>query len=429
MNTNATVASPTNNSNTSTRMQQTCRLLTLPPELRDDITEMAVNNIPRDRVDLLTAIPPGNGLLCACRQTYQETKCLYEDARHRYWADTKFTIARNVLLTSSRVHFTASNLFIIRHIHFTTSIHELSRLRKYSHNIDFIEEIGSFGHDVRFERRTPGPGSLCDVVWCPIGPDRTSSQIMMSVSRGKYSFGRGFAATFSSEETSDGMMTRDMDTVIDIGQGMKTTQSDNQNSPFLELPPELRNNIYELAFATTAGPVNLFDASPPNKALLVVSIQIRNEAASLFKWRYWRTTTFQCTSSSYSKAMGTSRPLPFREEDLQWIRDMYFFCTTTQLARFQPDFSRNFPRYPSVAGLKFHRQPGGWWICESVDGVAAQQTQGHSRLAMLCLTGSVIMLPDTGVSDVLVAKEQKFDRISKSELVTLLSHELQFEEG
>ncbi|KAK5737830.1 hypothetical protein LTR17_006478 [Elasticomyces elasticus] len=221
-----------------------------------------------------------------------------------------------------------------------------------------------------------------------------------------------------------------METGINIGQGMKTTQSDNQTSPLLELAPELRNSIYELAFATTAGPVNLFDASPPNKALLVVCTQIRNEAASLFKWGYWRTTTFHCTSSSHSKVMGTARRLPFREADLQWIRDMYFFCTTTQLARFQPDFSRDFPGYPSVAGLKFDRQPGGWWTCESVDGVDAKQRQGHPRLAMLCLSGSVIMLPDTGVLDLAVAKEQKFDRISKSELVTLLGHKLQFlEEG
>ncbi|KAK4895295.1 hypothetical protein LTR27_006638 [Elasticomyces elasticus] len=196
-------------------MQQTCRLLTLPAELRNGITEMVVNDIPQDRIYLLTAIPPGNGLLCACRQTYQETKCLYKDARRRYWAETKFTIARNALLPSSRVHFTASDLFIIRHVHFTTSIHELSRLRRYpehirryTSNIDFIEEMGSFGKNVCFERRTPGTGSLCDVVWCPVGPDRTSSQIIMIVSRGKYSFGRVAAEKRSNEETSDGMMTR-----------------------------------------------------------------------------------------------------------------------------------------------------------------------------------------------------------------------------
>ncbi|KAK4950918.1 hypothetical protein LTR10_010911 [Elasticomyces elasticus] len=219
-----------------------------------------------------------------------------------------------------------------------------------------------------------------------------------------------------------------METGINIGQGLETTQSDNHNSPLLELPPELRNNIYELVFETRSGPVNLFDASPPNKALLVVCTQIRNEAASLFKWGHWRTTTFHCTSSSYSKAMGTARRLPFREEDPQWIRDIYSFCTTTELERLQPDFSRDFPGYPSVAGLKFHRQPGGWWTCESVDGVDAQQRQGHSRLAMLCVTGGVIMLPDVGVLDLVVEKEQKFDRISKSELVTLLGHKLQFEE-
>ncbi|KAK5678581.1 hypothetical protein LTS10_009025 [Elasticomyces elasticus] len=224
-----------------------------------------------------------------------------------------------------------------------------------------------------------------------------------------------------------------MDTGVEIGQASNpaltiTTQSDDHSSQLLELPPELRNNIYEFVFETRSGPVNLFDASLPNKVLLVVCTQIRNEAASLFKWGYWRTTTFHCTSSSYSKSMGTARRLPFCEEDLQWIRDMYFFCTTTQLERFQPEFRRNFSGYPSVAGLMFHRQPGGWWTCESVDGVAAQQRRGHSRLAMLCVAGGVIMLPDTGVLDLVVGKEQKFDRISKSELVTLLGHELRFEE-
>ncbi|KAK4909364.1 hypothetical protein LTR49_021876 [Elasticomyces elasticus] len=195
-------------------MQQTCRVLTLPAELRNDISELVVNDIPQDRIDLLTAIPPGNGLLCACRQTYRETKCLYEDGRRRYWAETKFIIARNALIPTSRVHFTASDLFTIRDIHFTTSIHELSRLRRYPNhirrytsNIDFIEEMGSFGNNVCFEWRTPRTGSLCNVVWLPIGPDRTFNQIIMSVSRGEYTFGRVAAEKCNNELTMDGMIT------------------------------------------------------------------------------------------------------------------------------------------------------------------------------------------------------------------------------
>ncbi|KAK5737831.1 hypothetical protein LTR17_006479 [Elasticomyces elasticus] len=223
---------PASNADSAAPITQSSTFLTIPPEIRNDIYELVFNQIwTGDTVDLMKAVPPSKAPLLACHQMFNEAKGLHKTAYRGYWsevhfticipeqqhehlsrdqvfAEAKFTIARNALLPSSRVHFTASDLLTIRHIHFTTSIHELSRLRKYSHNIDFIEEIGSFGHNVRFERRKPETDSLCDVIWCPIGPDRTSSQIIMSVSRGKYSFGRALPVACKNEGTLNGMMTR-----------------------------------------------------------------------------------------------------------------------------------------------------------------------------------------------------------------------------
>lgn len=65
---------------------------------------------------------------------------------------------------------------------------------------------------------------------------------------------------------------------------------------FLALPAEMRNHIYELAFTpNTSQPVNLFEADPPSKSLLLTNHQIHNEASQYFQEAYkayWRDASF-----------------------------------------------------------------------------------------------------------------------------------------
>lgn len=68
-----------------------CRLLTLPPELRNSIWELAFTSPPS--VDVLDTSPPSKSLLLACRQIYAEAKCLYNTQFRLYWSTTLFTIS------------------------------------------------------------------------------------------------------------------------------------------------------------------------------------------------------------------------------------------------------------------------------------------------------------------------------------------------
>lgn len=63
----------------------------------------------------------------------------------------------------------------------------------------------------------------------------------------------------------------------------------------LDLPVELRNRVYGLAFQEPATELNLFAAHPPSKALLLTCHQIRSEATGIHRGayrRYWRSAKF-----------------------------------------------------------------------------------------------------------------------------------------
>lgn len=77
------------------------------------------------------------------------------------------------------------------------------------------------------------------------------------------------------------------------------TSAEADSCPFLEkMPAELRNEIYELAFSRDEDPsqeVQLFDASPPRKGLLLSCHQIYNESKDYYiqaYQKYWRTSKF-----------------------------------------------------------------------------------------------------------------------------------------
>ncbi|KAK4610354.1 hypothetical protein CLAFUW4_13974 [Fulvia fulva] len=75
--------------------------------------------------------------------------------------------------------------------------------------------------------------------------------------------------------------------------------SGNNNTCYLlqKLPAELRIAIYELVFSATDNDleVDLLQATPPEKYLILTCRRIRHEASAMYRsayQTYWRTTRF-----------------------------------------------------------------------------------------------------------------------------------------
>ena len=89
-------------------------------------------------------------------------------------------------------------------------------------------------------------------------------------------------------------------------------------SPFLELPPELRNSIYDLVFSRDIStvPIKLRDATPPRKALALVNRQLYEETYILCRDAYrkfWTTNDFKITKSLMDRVPEFYKHLPIIE--------------------------------------------------------------------------------------------------------------------
>ncbi|KAK4895292.1 hypothetical protein LTR27_006635 [Elasticomyces elasticus] len=109
----------------------------------------------------------------------------------------------------------------------------------------------------------------------------------------------------------------------------ETTTEAERHLPigFLTIPPEIRNQIYDIVAAPEVGVVNLLTARAPTKALPFVCRQVYNEVQHLHRAAYrafWSDTKF--TVSPYDKA-----PLPFSRQDLANVRHLQFAVKLTQL--------------------------------------------------------------------------------------------------
>ncbi|KAK4892026.1 hypothetical protein LTR27_009376 [Elasticomyces elasticus] len=73
--------------------QTVSRLLTIAPELRNRIYELAFEG-PSSGLeqDLIMATAPSNAILLSCRMVNSEAKGLYKTAYQRYWTQTKFVL-------------------------------------------------------------------------------------------------------------------------------------------------------------------------------------------------------------------------------------------------------------------------------------------------------------------------------------------------
>ncbi|KAK3631255.1 hypothetical protein LTR22_021139 [Elasticomyces elasticus] len=113
---------------------QTCKLLTIAPELRNKTYELALSEVNTGLVDLLSAGSPSNkNLLLSCRQVYEEAKGIHAEAYRRYWSETNFVLrhANRIYCRTGTersmlpVSFTAEDLAQVRHLQFSATFRML----------------------------------------------------------------------------------------------------------------------------------------------------------------------------------------------------------------------------------------------------------------------------------------------------------------
>lgn len=77
------------------KADETCHLLKLPPELRNQIYDSAFHVSPdSDGFVYFTTKPPAKDVLMTCRQIYNEAKGWYKHAYRRFWSEGHFMIRR-----------------------------------------------------------------------------------------------------------------------------------------------------------------------------------------------------------------------------------------------------------------------------------------------------------------------------------------------
>lgn len=112
---------------------------------------------------------------------------------------------------------------------------------------------------------------------------------------------------------------------------------------FDKLPPELRNEVYKLAFASDddSKGIRLIDAAPPSKALIVTCRQTHAESAKLYKAMYrdyWRTNKFlieESVSYGYQSRLTDHVPVN-RAMDVDHIEHLTVILDMTSLNPLAP---------------------------------------------------------------------------------------------
>ncbi|KAK4551561.1 hypothetical protein LTR86_011092 [Recurvomyces mirabilis] len=150
--------------------------------------------------------------------------------------------------------------------------------------------------------------------------------------------------------------------------------SNQKSSALLNLPPELRNIIYQHVFEITAadGPVNIFATSPPEAVILQSCRKIYNEANSLHQQicqQYWSETNFVVRPSVEGQNDNS-----LRDEDLARVANIGLLCSANSIYTSDrtPDSIGLFElllvfRVPMDTLLAFKRDDYGRWL--AVDNV------------------------------------------------------------
>ncbi|KAK5744167.1 hypothetical protein LTR17_002197 [Elasticomyces elasticus] len=108
---------------------------------------------------------------------------------------------------------------------------------------------------------------------------------------------------------------------------MENAGTADQQCPLLSIAPEIRNNIYELAFTSNAPEADFFKPAPPTKALLLSCKQIWQEAKGLHKSAYrayYNSTTFVIEQGAITEP---AYEMPCTDEDLSHMRHVELLTT------------------------------------------------------------------------------------------------------
>ncbi|KAK1072953.1 hypothetical protein LTR12_001553 [Friedmanniomyces endolithicus] len=206
------------------------------------------------------------------------------------------------------------------------------------------------------------------------------------------------------------------------------------------LPPETRNEIWDLSFSGTNREIDLLhDACPPSSALLLTCCQIYTEAKGFWPGRrekYWRSTSFFLEFDP-AAMLNTTISFP-ADEDLDEVRYIKMRILAGQLidAR-RPNGARVFRTIhpmtlasPEIcdteAPLIFERLENRKWYCASVhglepDGNEKTQTQIPVSIVYDVFHDQVVVKYETGGPP---ARYRSFAIIEKSELRALLGMEV-----
>ncbi|KAK5719185.1 hypothetical protein LTR15_007708 [Elasticomyces elasticus] len=129
---------------------------------------------------------------------------------------------------------------------------------------------------------------------------------------------------------------------IDNGSSRRLSQTSTQPRPsrFLQLPPELRNAVYELVFDFQPSHVDLLEAKPPSKAFLQACRQTYAEAKGFYNIlfrRYWSETEFSIHAHNHNWR-DVKYEVDFTKQDLDHVRYLRCFITIETILRKAPQF-------------------------------------------------------------------------------------------
>ncbi|KAK1028208.1 hypothetical protein LTR33_017374 [Friedmanniomyces endolithicus] len=157
-------------------------------------------------------------------------------------------------------------------------------------------------------------------------------------------------------------------------------QDDSPIPKIFTIPPEVRNNIYALAFEGPSGEIDLLKARPPSKSLLQACRQMHEEAKGLHKSahrRFWSTSRFVL----YFRTETLQEPVGFSEQDLQNIRNLTCFLPSRQLAYATLGQIRAMPRHNLHESMfAYKRLAGEQWSCFILGGLPIQPGFEHVLL-------------------------------------------------
>ncbi|KAK3115153.1 hypothetical protein LTR53_005795 [Teratosphaeriaceae sp. CCFEE 6253] len=153
-----------------------------------------------------------------------------------------------------------------------------------------------------------------------------------------------------------------------------------QRAKILDLPVELRLEIYESALATSQrGPIELYKAAAPTNALLLVCRQMADEVRGLYRTAYrcyWLETPFNIAMGN---DLAASDPIvvEFSIEDLAHIRHLQLSVRADTLVAFHQhntwastysNLRRLAQAYDADDVLDLKRCPRVAWLCLEVNG-------------------------------------------------------------